>query len=123
MTSPHSLLDHDDAQDCTVYRPDERDPDAEEQELGDARILFTGPFEAPADWDARDREDYFDGSDEALFVTARIESEAVKGTAGHFVAEPGDYVAVVADGEVQMYYVYDLADESYVLIRDDETLE
>lgn len=123
MTTPHSLLDHADAQDCTVYRPDDRDPDAEELELGDARILLTGQFVAPADWDALAREDYFDGHEEELFVTARIESEAVKGTQGYFLTEPGDYVAVVADGEVQMYYVYDLADGSYVLIRDDETLE
>lgn len=123
MTSPDSLLDHADAQDCTVYRPNERDPDAEELELGDARILFTGPFVVPAEWDAREREDYFDGCDEELFVTARLESEAGQGAQGHFVAEPGDYVAVVADGAVQMYYVYDLADGRYVLIRDDEILD
>ncbi|HSC85538.1 MAG TPA: hypothetical protein VLC30_18145 [Pseudomonas sp.] len=115
-----AVLDHDDAQDCTIYRPDENDPDAEELELGDARIVFDGPFVAPAEWDAHDREEYFDGSAEELFVTARIESEAAPGSSEFFLAEPGDYVAVVADGAVQMYFVCDLADRSYVLIRDDE---
>ncbi|MDG9928920.1 MULTISPECIES: hypothetical protein [unclassified Pseudomonas] len=115
-----SLKDHAEALDCTVYRPDENDPDAEELELGDARILIEGPFEAPAEWDAAEREDYFDDSDPALFVTARIECEAKADSSAWFVAEPGDYVAVIRGLQVEMYYVYDLADRSYVLIRDDQ---
>ena len=115
-----SLKEYPDALDCTVYRPDENDPDAEELELGDARVLLEGPFEAPAEWDAVEREDYFDGSDPALFVTARIECEAKADSGEYFVAEPGDYVAVVRGMKVEMYYVYDLADHSYVLIRDDQ---
>lgn len=115
-----SLNDYPDALDCTVYRPDENDPDAEELELGDARIVIEGAFVAPLEWDAIEREDYFDGSDPALFVTARIECEAKADSGKHFVAEPGDYVAVVRGLKVEMYYVYDLADRSYVLIRDDQ---
>ena len=42
------LKDHPDALDCTLYRPDENDPDAEELELGDGHVLFEGAFEAPA---------------------------------------------------------------------------
>ncbi|WP_043310747.1 hypothetical protein [Pseudomonas sp. ML96] len=115
-----SLKNHPDVLDCTVYRPDENDPDAEELELGDARIVIEGAFEAPGEWDAAEREDYFDDSDPALFVTALIECEAKADSGQHFVAEPGDYVAVVRGLQVEMYYVYDRADTSYVLIRDDQ---
>ena len=114
------LKDHPDALDCTLYRPDENDPDAEELELGDARILIEGAFEAPAEWDAVEREEYFDDSDPALFFNARIECEAKADSGEYFVAEPGDYVAVVRGLKVEMYYVYDRADASYVLIRDDQ---
>lgn len=115
-----SLKNHPDTLDCTVYRPDENDPDAEELELGDARILLEGPFVAPAEWDAFEREEYFDGSAPELFVNARIECEAKADSGKWFVTEPGDYVALVRDLEVEMYYVYDRADDSYVLIRDDQ---
>mgnify|MGYP001761649710 CR=1 FL=1 len=98
------LKDHPDALDCTLYRPDENDPDAEELELGDGHVLFEGPFTAPAEWDAAEREDYFDGSDPALFVTARIESPAKADSNDFFVAEPGDYLAC-------LLYTSDAADE------------
>ena len=51
---------------------DEYDEEAEEQDLGDARIVISGPFEAPAEWDAKDRDDYFDGTAPEAFVVARI---------------------------------------------------
>ena len=120
-------LTHPDAQDCSLYRPDERDPDAEELDLGDAKILFTGAFEPPQEWDARQREDYFDEEDPQRFVTARIECLAEPGSAAFFSAASGDYLAVQpSPGEVVMYYVYDQQDDEqgrhYVLIRDDEEL-
>ncbi len=114
------LKDHPEALDCTLYRPDENDPDADELELGDGHVLFEGPFEAPAEWDAVEREDYFDGSDPALFFNARIESPAKADSNDFFIAEPGDYLAVMRGMKVEMYYVYDRADASYVLIRDDQ---
>ena len=50
MASRLAILRHAEAQDCTLYRPDDEDEsdDAEELDLGDARILFTGLFQAPA---------------------------------------------------------------------------
>lgn len=111
---------HPDALDCTLYRPDERHPE-EETDLGDGRVHFEGAFEPPQDWDAAEREDYFDGCAPENFMVARIASLAPKGSAGHFVAEPGDYVAVVeAGGLVQMYYLYDRLDDGrLVMIRED----
>lgn len=118
-----AVLDHPDALDCTLYRPDERTPE-EETDLGDARIVFTGPFQAPAEWDAQEREEYFDGSPEEDFFTARIECEAEPASGAHFTALPGDHAAVVGtDHKIAMYYVYDrLADQpgAYVLIREPE---
>lgn len=121
------MLKHPDALDCTLYRPDELDPDAEEQDLGDGKILFTGAFEPPIDWDAHQREDYFGEEDPQHFVTAYIESLAEPTTKAFFTAESGDYVAVQpSPGEVVMYYVYDHEQDAqghhYVLIRDDEEL-
>ena len=55
-----------------------------------------------------------------MFVTARIESPAKADSNDFFVAEPGDYLAVMRGMQVEMYYVYDRADASYVLIRDDQ---
>lgn len=123
-----AILQHPDAQECTVYRADEQDPEAEEVDLGDAKVLFCGPFEAPADWDAAEREEYFGDSAPELFVTARIECEAKPGSKSHFTVDIGDYVAAQpGQGEVLMFYVHDyLEDDSgctYVLLRDEEVLE
>lgn len=123
-----AILNHPDAQDCTLYRPDEANPDAEERDLGDARILFTGAFQPPADWDAAQRAEYFGDSAAELFVTARIECEAKPLAAGYFTAEIGDYLATMpGSGEVVMFFVHDYDEDdsgrSYVLIRDDESLD
>ena len=119
------VLDAADALDCTVYRPDEDDLDAEEEDLGDAKVLFTGPFEPPQDWDAAEREDYFDGTDPALFVTALIACEAKPGSKAFFTPQAGDLLAAMNAGKVEMYFVCERLDDengsSYVLIRDDET--
>lgn len=126
LADRQAILDHPDAQDCTLYRPDEQDPEAEETDLGDAKVLFTGPFQAPAEWDAAAREDYFGDSDPQLFVTARIACEAQPQSRAFFTAEIGDYLASMPGlGEVVMYYVHDCLDDAggrrYVLIRDDES--
>jgi hypothetical protein len=123
-----AILQHPDAQACTVYRADEQDPEAEEVDLGDAKVLFCGPFEAPADWDAAEREDYFGESAPELFVNARIESEAKPGSTDHFTVDIGDYVAAQpGEGEVVMFYVHDYLEDdtgcTYVLLRDEEVLE
>lgn len=123
-----AILEDPQAQDCTLYRPDDNDPDAEEEDLGDARIVFSGTFQAPLEWDAREREDYFGDSDPELFVIARIECEAKPASSAYFIAQPGDYLATMpGQGEVVMYYVYDLVEDgsgrSFVLIRDDEELD
>jgi len=112
------------ALDCTLYRPDERNPD-EELDLGDARVVITGPFQAPAEWDARDREEYFDGSAEEAFVVAEIACVASNDSGRAFRAEPGDYAAVMeTPAQVAMFFVYDCLDHAagrYVLIRDEAT--
>ena len=113
--------------DCTLYRPDEDDADGEEQDMGDAKVLFTGPFEPPQEWDAAEREDYYDGYDPALFVTAQIACEAKPGSKAFFIAQPGDYLATMpGDGQVQMYFVCERLDEEhgtrFVLIREEEEL-
>ena len=125
-----AILQHADAQDCTVYRADEQnqDPDAEEVDLGDAKVLFCGPFEAPADWDAAEREEYFADSAPELFVNARIECEAKPGSKSHFSVDIVDYVAAQpGQGEVVMFYVHDYLEDdtgcTYVLLRDEEVLE
>ncbi len=128
LAARQAVLQSPQAQDCTVYRADERDPDGEEQDLGDARILFSGPFEAPADWDAREREAFFGDADPALFVSALIECEAKPATAGFFVPEEGDYVASMAEqGQVVMFYVHECSEDENgrhcVLIREDEELD
>lgn len=120
------VLDAAESQDCTVYRPDEDDSDAEEQDMGDAKVLFTGPFEPPQEWDAAERDDYFDGSDPALFFTALVACEAKPGSKAFFIPQAGDYLAIMsAGGKVDMYFVCErINDEqgpSFVLIRDEET--
>lgn len=122
-----AVLRGDGALDCTVYRPDENDPDAEEEDLGDARILFTGPFEVPQAWSEAERAEFFDDADPEQFVTAFIECEAQPGAAGFFAPEVGDYVAVMQEqGAVVMFYVHDWHEDEEgrkcVLIRDDEPL-
>ncbi|CAD5110510.1 hypothetical protein [Zestomonas carbonaria] len=120
-----AILEHPKALNCTVYRPDEEDPEAEELDLGDGKVVLGGPFEPPAEWDAQEREEYFEDTDPALFVTARIECDAQPDGKGYFEVEPGDFVAVLAGrGKVQMYFVYDCTEDDsgrqYVLILDDE---
>ncbi|MNQ62396.1 hypothetical protein D3C85_767390 [compost metagenome] len=125
LAARQAVLGHADALDCSLYRPDENDLDAEEEDLGDARILFTGPFQAPAEWSTQDREDYFGDIDPTAFVTARIECQADPASREFFLADAGDFVAVVAtSGEVQMFYLYDCNEDEdgmhCVLVREDE---
>ena len=126
LAARRAVLDSAQALECTVYRPDDNDPDAEEEDLGDARVLFDGPFQAPAEWDAATRAGFFGDDDPALFLCARIECEAPPAARGYFTVEEGDYVAVLADGAVQMYYLHDCREDAdgchCVLIRDDEPL-
>jgi hypothetical protein len=128
LAARQAILNHPDAQDCTVYRPDENDADAEERDLGDAKILFTGAFQPPQDWDAGQRDEFYGDSAPELFMTAAIECEAKPSSAAYFSAEIGDYVATMPGlGEVVMFYVHDWVENengrSYVLIRDDESLD
>lgn len=125
LAARQAVIGHADALDCTLYRPDDNDMDAEEEDLGDARILFTGPFQAPAEWSAQDSEDYFGDIDPAAFVTALIECQADPASREFFLADAGDFVAVVtASGEVQMFYLYDCNEDDdgmhCVLVREDE---
>ncbi|MCY1535565.1 hypothetical protein D9M68_709770 [compost metagenome] len=125
LAARQAVLGHADALDCSLYRPDDNDLDAEEEDLGDARILFTGPFQAPAEWSAQDRDDYFGDIDPSAFVTALIECQADPSSRDFFLADAGDFVAVVsASGEVQMFYLYDSNEDDdglhCVLVREDE---
>lgn len=127
LASRLAILQHAEAQDCTFYRPDEFDADAEEEDLGDAKVLFLGPFQVPAEWDEDERAEFFGEDAPERFVSAYIECEAKPASAEYFTAESGDYLACMqADGSVQMFYLYDyFEDESgrkCVLIRDDEEL-
>lgn len=122
-----AVLDSAEAVAGTVYRPDENDPDAEEEDLGDARILFVGQFEPPAEWDEEEREEFFGDDDPAQFMSARFECEAAPDSAGYFVPEIGDYIATMtAQDAVVMFYVHDCEEDENgllcVLIRDDEPL-
>ncbi|WP_137885374.1 hypothetical protein [Pseudomonas sp. 2FE] len=123
-----AILGNPDAQDCSLYRPDENDPDAEEEDLGDAKILFTGLFQAPETWDEATRAEFFDDADPELFMTAFIECEARPASAKFFTPEVGDYVATLPGlGAVVMFYVHDyLEDENgrkCILIRDNEAMD
>ncbi|WP_242443050.1 hypothetical protein [Pseudomonas sp. LFM046] len=125
LAARQAVLGHANALDCTLYRPDDNDLDAEEEDLGDARILFTGPFQVPAQWSVQEREDYFGDIDPASFVTALIECEADPASRDFFLADAGDFVAVVmASGDVQMFYLYDCSEDEdglhCVLVREDE---
>ena len=128
LASRLAILQHAEAQDCTLYRPDELDADAEEEDLGDAKVLFLGPFQVPAEWDEDERAEFFGEDAPECFFSALIECEATPASAEYFTAESGDYLACMqADGRVQMFYLYDyFEDESgrkCVLIREDEELE
>lgn len=127
LAARRAVLDSAEAVECTVYRPDENDPDAEEEDLGEARILFGGAFVAPTEWREEECEEFFGDDDPELFVTARIECEAAPSSSSYFVPEIGDYLAAVpGQGEVVMYYVHDWEEDDdglhCVLIRDDVQL-
>jgi hypothetical protein len=120
--SRDSILAHPDALNCTIYRAHETDPEGEELDMGDARIVITGPFEPPAQWDAKERADYFDGMPPEAFFTAMFASEASADSKGYFTVEADDYAAVTErDGTIGMFYVCErLDDGTYVLLREEE---
>ncbi|WP_445261301.1 hypothetical protein [Pseudomonas sp. RL_15y_Pfl2_60] len=127
LAARNATLTHEDALNCMVYRPDEQDPDAEEIDLGDAKILFTGLFEAPADWDEQEREEFFGDTNPELFMTAFIECESKPESAQFFTVEGNDYVATMPNpGEVVMFYVLDYSEDDngreYIVVRDDEPM-
>lgn len=122
-----AILVHPQALDCTLYRPDPDDLEAEEAELGDARILLLGTFQAPSSWDEAQCEAYFDDCDPALFMNAYVECEAAIGSSAFFTAEQGDHLAsMTSDGRVEMYFVHECRESQQgrlcVLIRDDQPL-
>ncbi|AYC32056.1 hypothetical protein D3880_06520 [Pseudomonas cavernae] len=122
-----AILSHADARDCTVYRPDEQDPEADHEEMGDAKLLFVGQFQAPQDWDAKDREEFFGDLDPELFIEAFIECEAAPASKGFFAAEVGDYVAAMpGGGHVVMYQVFDYYEDENgrkcVLVQDPDPM-
>ncbi|MCY1293321.1 hypothetical protein D3C76_1200900 [compost metagenome] len=128
LAARESILADARALDATLYRPNEEDEDAEEDELGDARVLIAGPFQPPAEWTAEDRDAYYDGAAPERFFSAFIECEAEPASREFFLAEPGDYVAVMARvDKVEMYYLYDYQEtgqgRACVLLREDDELE
>lgn len=128
MQARRAVLESAEARDCTLYRPvDDADPDAEEEDLGDARILFQGPFQVPGHWSEAELDEFFGDEDPEQFVAALIECSAEPSTSQYFTAEPGDYVAVVNErGQIHMYYLYSSHEQDdglhCVLIHDDEAL-
>lgn len=120
--SRDDILAHQDALSCTIYRAHPTDPDGEEVDMGDARVVITGLFEAPAEWDAKERADYFDGMPEDAFFTALFASEADADSSDQFTVEADDYAAVTqADGSIAMYYVCERTEDgSYVLLREED---
>lgn len=123
--SRDSILADPDALSCTIYRAHETDPDGEERDMGDARVLITGQFEPPQEWDAKARADYFDGMPEDAFFTAVFASEHGSDSKGYFSVEADDYAAVTElDGSIAMFYVCErLDDGSYVLLREEDDEE
>lgn len=123
--SRDSILADPDALNCTIYRAHETDPDGEERDMGDARVIITGQFEPPQEWDAKARADYFDGAPEDAFFTAVFASEPGADSTGFFTVEADDYAAVTEqDGSISMFYVCErLDDDSYVLLREDDDEE
>ena len=127
MAARQAILGDAQARDCTVYRADEGDEDAEEEDLGDARMLFVGAFQAPESWSESECAAFFDELDPQLFITAFIECEAAAQSSAFFLAEVGDYVAcMTADGQVEMFFVHDWQEDDRgrlcVLVRDEEPL-
>ncbi len=125
LTARNAVLASSQALDCTVYRPNENDLDAEEEDLGDARILLLGAFEPPAEWSAAERAEFYDDADPQAFFSALIECEAKPASKAFFIAEAGDYAAVMSPaGSVQMYYLLESEESDdglrCVLLRDDE---
>lgn len=125
LDARNAILGSPQALDCTVYRPDQNDLDAEEEDLGDARILLLGAFEPPADWSEGERAEFYGDADPQAFFEALIECEAKPASKAFFIAEAGDYAAVMSPaGKVQMYYLLESeeTDEGLrcVLLRDDE---
>ncbi|MEK0362342.1 hypothetical protein [Pseudomonas sp. CBC3] len=120
-----SILADANALSCTIYRAHESDPDGEEQDMGDARVIITGNFEPPAEWDAKERADYFDGMPEDAFFTAVFACEAGADSKGYFTVEADDYAAVTEqDGTISMFYICErLADGTYVLLREEDDEE
>lgn len=128
MQSREMILNHANALECTVYRSDENDPDLEELDLGDARIVFTGAFIPPIEWNDEACAAFFEDNDPDLFCTALIECEAPVASKNFFTPDVGDYVAVVdKKGSVTMYFLYDWNEDdsgrSCVLIKDDSEIE
>ena len=123
--SRDSILADPDALNCTIYRAHETDPDGEERDMGDARVIITGQFEPPQEWDAKARADYFDGMPEDAFFTAVFASEPGSDSTGFFTVEADDYAAVTEqDGSISMFYVCErLDDDSYVLLREEDDEE
>jgi len=115
------------ALDSCFYRADDNDPEGEELDLGDAKVLFLGPFQAPTDWDAAEREEFFGESDPSVFFDALVECEAEPGSKAFFLPEIGDFVAVMpSPDKVEMYFLHDWRDEEdgchCVLVRADVDL-
>lgn len=123
--SRDSILSDPNALNCTIYRAHETDPDGEELDLGDARVIITGAFEPPVEWDAKERAEYFDGMPEDAFFTAVFASEAGSDSKSFFTVEADDYAAVTEqDGTVSMFYVCErLDDGTYVLLREEDDEE
>ena len=122
-----AVLQNSNSLEATLYRPDHEDPDAEENDRGEACVELRGVFEPPQDWDAAEREEYYDGEDPQTFFSARVECQARPGSTDFFQPEPGDLLAVTeADGRVLMYYLYESFEDDdgwqCVLIREDEVL-
>jgi hypothetical protein len=125
LQARQALLADSAALEATLYRPDHEDPDAEEEELGEARVLISGVFQPPGDWDAASCADYYDGEDPQTFFSARLECSARPASRDYFTVEPGDLLALTgADGRVRMYYLYESVEDDdgwhCVLIREDD---
>jgi hypothetical protein len=127
LASRLAILQHHDALDCTLYRADESDPEAEEEDLGDAKVLFLGQYQAPVEWDEAASAEFYGEDAPERFFSAYIECAVKPASAQFFTAEPGDYLACMqSSGAVVMYYLYDYEEDergrNCVLIRDDDDL-
>ncbi len=114
-----TLLDPTRSCDCTLYREADN-PNDEELDLGDGRVLLLGPHALPAEWDAQRRARYCDDAEPEALFQAWIEPLRE----GAFQPRIGDFLAVTtAAGEVQMYSLHDLPEGTegpWVLLREDE---